>query len=112
MSCSSNKSCECEIHKGDKGTILQANLSDCGSPVLLEVSDSADFLFRKPDGQVIRRTGEIVSPPSSTIRYTTVEDDLDQAGRWQFQLAVSIAAQGWEGYTCKVPFDVIDVFEE
>jgi len=112
MSCDSNNSCDCDIHKGDKGTTLQANLTDCGNPVLLEVSDSADFIFRKPNGEVLRKTGEIVSPPSNVIQYVTEEDVLDQDGRWQFQLEVSVAAQGWMGRTCAVPFDVQPIFEE
>jgi hypothetical protein len=77
------------VFKNDIGTVIQV---DVGSDVTGATTSRIKFI--KPDG-----TSGYWNATISTqyLRYTTVEDDLDQVGEWDAQAYVELAAGKWHG---------------
>lgn len=88
-----------EVHKDDYGTTIIITLVN-GAGTALDVSDATliEFLFEKPSGTVITKTGNFVSDGSDgKVKYTFAEDVLDADGRWKVQVRLTTATALWHG---------------
>jgi hypothetical protein len=86
-----------EIHLGDKGTVFRVTVQDQdGTPVDLSVASAREFIFRKPDGVIVKKTGTNTGTGADgKMQYITVANDLDQTGTWRVQGRVAIGAGEW-----------------
>lgn len=70
-----------KIYVGDVGTTIRVSTSYDLTNVTL-----AQLRFRKPDGSDMVKVATVKSPATEGIlEYTTVADDLDDAGHWLVQ---------------------------
>lgn len=84
------------VYLNDVGTIIQV---DVGSDITGATIHSIKYI--KPDGT----TGSWDATVSTQfLRYTTIEDDLDQAGEWVVQAKVALTGGIWHGEITR--FDV------
>jgi len=75
-----------EIHKGDIGTIFRITITEAGAAVNVSTATTKTFKFTKPDGTVVEKAASFTGSGSDgQLQYTTIADDLDQAGSWQVQ---------------------------
>lgn len=95
-----------EIHVGDIGTIFEATFKDDDLIKDISSATTKSLIFKKPDGTttVIQIGVFTTDGTDGLLRYTTVADDLDQAGKWQVQGKVVLADGTWSSSI--YPFDV------
>ena len=75
-----------KIQKLNIGTEFRAAIKDqAGAKVPITSDDDLTFIFRKPSGAVVTKTAIIYSEPSGVMSYTTIANDLDEAGMWRVQ---------------------------
>ena len=77
-------------------------LGDIGTEINIDVGEDISaqtelaVLYEKPDGTTGQWTGTISG--TEIVQYTTVEDDIDQAGTWRLQAYIKLSG-GWSGYS-------------
>lgn len=89
--------CE-EIHVGDIGTVFRATISDDCAGTIVDVSTASaqSLTFLKPDGSTVTKTTVFYTDGTDgIIQYVTILDDLDQAGTWKLQGAVTLPTGTW-----------------
>jgi hypothetical protein len=79
-----------KVYVGDTGTVI---VLDCGQNV--SAASARAIAARKPDGTVA--SWSAVAEGANSIKYTTEVTTLDQAGTWQLQAVVTLAAGTWRG---------------
>lgn len=94
------------IYVGDSGTRFEFTVVEESVPVDLTGYVSLLVRFQRPDKTVFDRTLEVVDAVAGEVRYTTEDGELDQAGRWKFQLILEIPT--WNGYATVGSFWVYD----
>lgn len=77
----------CEVHVDDVGTALIVTIVDCnGDAINISAATEKKIKLTLPDLSVVEKTAEFSSDGTDgKIQYTTVADDLSQAGRWKIQ---------------------------
>lgn len=84
-----------EVHKNDIGTVFEFTVKD-GSVVVDLSAATININFQKPDGSVITRSGGLVTDGTDgKMKYTTVSDDLSDAGDWSVQAEITIGGGTW-----------------
>ena len=87
-----------EIHALDIGTIFEETLTD-ENGAAVDISSAAtvkNFFFQKPDASVVTKTASFSGTGvDGKMRYTTVANDLDQAGSWKVQGYVELSSGKW-----------------
>jgi hypothetical protein len=75
----------CQV--GDEGVSIIVALTDpSGDPISVQAATSKKIRLGKPDGTSVEFDAEFVTDGSDgQISYTTMTDDVDQAGEWQVQ---------------------------
>lgn len=84
-----------EIHVGDIGTTFLATMKDGDTVVNISGGDPLQLCFSKPDSTTITRTATIVSAVAGTMKYVTVDGDLDIDGNWSVQAKVGLPTGTW-----------------
>ena len=87
-----------DIHVGDIGTVFRLTIVDGGDAVDLSSGSSASnlVLFKKPDGSVLEKQASFYSDGTDgIIQYTSVENDIDQAGTWYIGANVNTSSGQW-----------------
>jgi hypothetical protein len=82
-----------EIHVGDIGTRFAITVQESGSGV--DISDAGasgiTVYFRKPDDEVISRSGVLLNDGTDgKFYYDTVSGDLDEAGFYKLQAKITL----------------------
>lgn len=81
-----------EIHVGDIGTEWRVTLTDDGTVVDISAA-SIIFIFKKPSGTTVNKTGSLYTDGTDGIAtYVGESDLLDAAGEWKYQLKVTIGS--------------------
>ena len=82
-----------EIHVGNIGTRFSLTIEESGSGVDVSSASSISVIFRKPDDEVIVRTGSLLSDGTDgKIYYDTIAGDLDEAGHYKVQAKIALPA--------------------
>lgn len=84
-----------EIHVNDVGTRFKFTVKDSGVVVDLSSASLLQINFRKPDDEVINRTGSTLtdgSVVSGVMYYDTLAGDLDEAGHYKVQGKVTLGS--------------------
>jgi hypothetical protein len=84
-----------EIHVNDIGTRFLCTVKDSGVVVDLSSASLLQINFRKPDDEIITRTGATLtdgSVVSGVMYYDTLAGDLDEAGSYKLQGKVTLSA--------------------
>jgi hypothetical protein len=85
-----------EIHVGDIGTLFTLTISDAGTAVDLSSATTKEIVLQKPDGTTAHKAAAFVtSGADGKLKYTTVANDLDQAGAWLIQAHVVLSTGEW-----------------
>lgn len=89
-----------EIHVGDVGTVFEVILKDDEDVVDISQATVKQIHFRKPDASTLEKPGTFNDDGTDGMMYyTSVEGDLNLAGKWQIQayvvLPVSTPAGTW-----------------
>lgn len=72
------------IHIGDAGLDIVVKFVSGNIPFDVSSSTSNKILFKKPSGAVIERNALIFTDGTDgRIRYTTIDNDIDELGVWQ-----------------------------
>lgn len=70
----------------DVGTVFEATIMDAGAVVNIAAATTLQLWFRRPDGRVLKKTAVLsTNGTDGKMRYTTVANDLTQAGNWNWQ---------------------------
>ena len=77
-----------KIYVGDIGGAVILN---CGTDI--SAADPVKILYKKPSGTTGEWTGAVYN--TNYIKYTTQENDIDEAGIWEFQSYLTLS--GWTG---------------
>jgi len=86
-----------EVHQNDIGTQILVSVYDDTSPVDLSGASTIEMIFKKPDGNVLTKTAVLYGDGTDgVIVYTTVEGDLNVAGKWAIQVYVVIGSSSWK----------------
>ncbi len=68
--------------------------------------DAATFLFRKPDGTIVSRTGVLEDDTQGIWYYDTLTTDFDVVGEWYMTVAVVDGSVSIR-YPWKITFNVV-----
>lgn len=97
-----------EIHQEDIGTAFTITIMD--DTAVVDISSATvtkQIKFKKPSGTVATKDGVFVTDGTDgKLRYTSVADDLDEAGKWYIQ--VYLVLTGWTGHSDQAEFVVYD----
>lgn len=89
-----------EIHVGDVGTVFEVTIQDDGVAVNISTATTKEIIFRKPDKTKVTKAANFSSNGTDgKIRYTTVANDLDQAGLWSLQAHIVLPSGDWKSST-------------
>lgn len=86
-----------EVHVGDIGTIFLATITDENNAVVdVSLASTKQLWFKKPDTTVTKKTASFTTNGTDgKLQYTTIAGDLDNAGVWEIQGYVVLAAGTW-----------------
>lgn len=85
-----------EIHENDVGTELRITLVDDSTPVDVSGASSIIFVFKKPSGTMVEKTGSLYSDGTDgKVKYITESGFLDEDGEWKYQVELSIGSSTW-----------------
>lgn len=85
-----------EIHLNDVGTAFDVVVLDGDVPVDVSATTGIDYLFTKPDGTTVTKTGsKKTTGTDGRVTYVAVSGDLDQLGGWSIQVKVTLPAGQW-----------------
>ena len=94
-----------EIHVNDIGTKFLVTIKDDGVVVDISAASSISIIFKKPDDEVVNKTGTLYTDGTDgKVYYDTLEGDLDEAGHYKLQAKVVLA--GGSYYTDIYNFQV------
>ena len=94
-----------EIHQDDIGTAFTITVQDDTTAVNISTATTRQIKFKKPSGTVLIKTGVFVTDGTDgKLRYTSVADDLDEAGKWYLQ--VYLVLTNWTGHSDQGEFVV------
>jgi hypothetical protein len=76
-----------QIHVGDIGTRFTATIVDENDAAVdVSAATTLAMFFKKPDGTTVTKTpAPVTTGADGRVRYTSLANDLDQAGKWQVQ---------------------------
>lgn len=78
-----------EIHVDNIGTRFSITIQESGSGVDISGASTKDVIFRKPDDEVIVRSGVFLTDGTDgKIYYDTASGDLDEAGHYKLQAKI------------------------
>ena len=81
-----------EIHLNDVGTKFLVTITDGSSAVNVSTASTKQIIIKKPSGSKLTKTASFNSDGTDgKIYYTTVADDLDEAGSHKLQGKVIIS---------------------
>jgi hypothetical protein len=81
-----------EIHLSDIGTKFLVTITDGSSAVDVSSASTKQIIIKKPSGSKLTTTASFNSDGTDgKIYYTTVTDDLDEAGSYKLQGKVIIS---------------------
>jgi len=79
--------------KNDVGVIITVTITEAGSAKNISTASVKKIWFRDPNGDEVEKTAEFVTDGSDgKVKYTTIADDLDTAGEWEFQAKITTPA--------------------
>lgn len=86
-----------EIHVNDIGTVFEVTVMDGANVLDISSASSLRILLRKPGGNVVLDKAAVLSGDGTDgkMRYVSVADDLDIAGKWKIQGFVQNPAGSW-----------------
>ena len=86
-----------EIHVGDIGTVFELTIMDGPSVVDISLATLANCIILKaPDDGKLTKTGVFVTDGTDgKVKYTTVANDLDEAGSWSIQAKIVLGTLQW-----------------
>ena len=86
-----------EIHLNDYGTIFRATILDGSTVVDISTAANKQFIFNPPATEInFAVSGVLVTDGTDgQIQYTTVSGDLNVAGNWCVQAAVTFPTSHW-----------------
>ena len=80
-----------QMRQYDIGSVIRVTVKENGKPFNATGATST-FKLRKPSGAVAQRTGVFqTNGADGIVQYTTVADDLDEAGPWTGQIFLDFA---------------------
>jgi hypothetical protein len=89
-----------EIHLGDIGTIFDVTVMDGTTAVNISTATVKQFILKKPDGSSVTKTASFkVLGADGVLTYTTLANDLDQAGTWSLQVYIEMPTGKWHSDT-------------
>ena len=81
-----------QIHVNDVGTKFLATIKDDGVVVDISSAISITMMFKKPDDEVVEKSGTLDSSGTDgKVYYTTIARDLDEAGLYKLQAKVVLS---------------------
>lgn len=84
------------ISVGDVGTTLLDTVTDSSGVVNLSTSTVRKFIFTKPDGTEVEKNASFYTDGiDGKLKYTTIIDDIDIAGMWQYVVKVTFTSGEW-----------------
>lgn len=84
-----------EIHVGNISTRFSITIQEGGSGINISGATTKDVIFRKPDDEVIVRSGVLLNDGTDgKMYYDTVSGDLDEAGHYKLQAKIIIPTSG------------------
>lgn len=93
------------VHVDDIGTVFEATILDGGSALNIAAATTRQLWFRRPDGQVLKKTATLTATGvDGRMQYTTVSGDLSHAGKWSWQGYLVFSTGTW--YSDIQTFDV------
>lgn len=82
-----------EIHVNDVGTRFSLTIEEGGSGVNVSGASSISVIFRKPDDEVIVRSGvKLTDGTDGKVYYDTTAGDLDEAGHYKLQAKIVLTS--------------------
>lgn len=85
-----------DIFIGDIGTIFRATVKDNGVARDISSATLRQLIFQKPDETTVTKTATLTTDGTDgKMQYTTILNDLDQAGRWVVQGYIETPAGKW-----------------
>jgi len=85
-----------EIHVGDVGTVITLTIKDVNEIIDISSATSHQIFLRKPSGKTVTRICiPVTDGHDGKIKYTTVENDLDEDGNWEIQAKVTLLSGTW-----------------
>ena len=97
------------IHKAAIGVTIDIEITEDGLPVDLSPVTAKSYIIRKPNGTKVTKTPDFLTTGGDGfLRYTTVAGDLDQAGQYGIQAALTFPNNGFSGTTQIGAFFVAD----
>ena len=80
-----------EIHVDDVGTRFSMTIQESGSGVDVSNATSISIIFKKPDDELIVRSGVLLTDGTDgKVYYDTVVGDLDEAGHYKLQAIIAL----------------------
>mgnify|MGYP001168098703 FL=1 len=80
-----------EIHVNDVGTRFSMTVQETGSGVDISNNSSITVYIKKPDDEVITRSGILLGDGTDgKFHYDTIAGDLDEAGHYKLQAKISL----------------------
>jgi len=99
------------IHVDSVGTIFRWTIKDKDGPINISSASLKKVKFLKPDGSQLEYDLAFSTDPLDTgtgsdgrVEYTTIVNDIDQEGKFEWQLKLTINA--WTDHTSKGSFVV------
>jgi len=92
-----------EIHIGDTGTVFTITIKDENDEIVnVGPATTRQIIFRKPSGEVLTKTGSLVTDGTDgKIKYITEEDDLDEQGIWKVDAYIVISSTKFHSDTAE-----------
>lgn len=87
----------CGIHLNDIGTVIQITITNCaGTAIDISNATDIDFIFKKPSGTSITRTGAFSTDGTDgVVEYTLIAGDMDEVGTWKIQVNITAPNGTW-----------------
>lgn len=85
-----------EIHVGDIGTVLRRTVQDNGDVVDISGATTKQILLKGPSGALKTKTASFTTDGTDgQLQWTTILNDLDEAGQWGLQVKVVLPSGTW-----------------
>lgn len=64
----------------------------------VSTATTKEIIFRKPDGNTLTKTALFTTDGTDGyIKYTTIDEDLDTLGIWEYQYRIVKGSNDWKG---------------
>jgi hypothetical protein len=85
-----------EFRLGDVGSVLQTTVTEDNVAVDLSSATSLVYDIVKPSGRRLTRNGTLIGDGTTgQLRYVFVAGELDESGRWTYQLSITMPTGRW-----------------